>query len=123
VPDTNRRGGILFFTINGENQIAKGDFECIPSGDEREGIAGANVAAGFKAKPRVPGIKGKITDRGDLDVASLLALENGTLIVGLGNGKSFRLAGAWSSVSKLTTDEGDLEVDFGGMVGEFIPAA
>lgn len=120
--DNNRRGGILYFTINGENQVAKGNFECTPSGTKREAVVGANQVAGWKGSPRPPNIKGVITDRGTLDIAKLDALENGTVILGLGNGKAFRLTGAWSNIDKLTTDEGDIAVDFGGMDGEFIDA-
>lgn len=120
--DTNRRGGILYLTINGKNYAAKGSFECVASGLEREAVRGANTIPGFKGQPRVPSIKGIITDRGDLDIAELDAMENGTVVLGLGTGKAFRLTSAWSNIAKLTTEEGDIEFEAQGLQGEFINA-
>ena len=62
-----RRGGIISFAINGETQLAKGNFTYNLGAPKREGIVGMDRPHGFKATPQIPFIEGEITDAGTVD--------------------------------------------------------
>lgn len=105
----NRRGGILFLVINGKSYDCKGNFSVTPGGIEKEAIAGANSIPGWKGSERVPSIEGTIIDRGDLPLAELLAMDDGTVTLGFGNGRSAVLRNAWwSGPATIGTEEGEI---------------
>ena len=114
--NANRRGGIISFSINGQGYDAKGDFECDYGIPDRQPIVGSDGVHGFTEKPRAPSIKGKITDRGDLDLKALFTSQSLTASVQLANGKTFVVRDAWYSGSGVsTTGEGEVDLMIHGM--------
>jgi len=112
----NRRGGIIFLSVNGETQNAKGNFTYNFGEEKRETIVGADEVHGYKAVPQEAMISGAITDRGTLDVRALLRLDNATVTLLLANGKQCSLAEAWyAGDGNITTEEGEIEVKFVGL--------
>lgn len=120
---TNRVGGILFLTIAGTSYRVQGDFEITPGGTIRTAVECENAIGGFSGKPRTPMIKGTILDPGDLDVASVDAIEDQPVVLGLGNGRAFVLGNAWSSIGAYTTKDGGLAIELSGKTGEFVDGA
>lgn len=118
---SNRRGGVLFLTINGKSYDIKGEWEITFGGALREGMAGASSVLGFKQTERIPGIKGVILDRSDLPIQEILDLENGNASLGLGNGKVYQLSNCWSAGDlKLDTGEGAIALELQGLTGRVV---
>lgn len=118
---SQRRAGLLQLAINGELHDAKGNFTYNFGAPKREAIIGADKVHGFKETPAVPKISGEITDRGSLDVASLVNLEGATITLSLANGKVFVLRDAWFAADgDVQTDEANIQVEFHGVSGEEI---
>jgi hypothetical protein len=120
---SQRRGGIIQVQADGVMYDAKGDFEYGLGRPKREGIAGSDGVHGFKETPQVPFIKGKITDRGNLDVAKMHELENVTVTLALANGKTIVLSEGWYAGDGTgNTGEGELDFNFEGKRCEEVPA-
>jgi hypothetical protein len=111
-----RRGGIIFFSVNGQTQLAKGNFTYNLGEPKRDSIVGPDVVHGYKEMPQVPFIEGAITDRGDLDLKAFVNTSNATVAIELANGKMFALRDAWfASEGSGTTEEGEIAVRFEGL--------
>ena len=107
-------GGIFNLKVNGVLQVAKGDFTYNLGVPKHEAVmSSSGTVAGFKVTPVVPYIEGEITDRGDLDVKTLLGLRDGVITLELINGKTIVLTGAHSaSDGEVSTGEGNIKVRF-----------
>jgi len=115
----NRRAGRIFLKIGGEQYDAKGSFTYNPGGVKRECIAGADKVHGFKEAVQVPFVEGEITDRGDLDLATLQAIEDTTVTLELATGKVFVLRNAWYAADgDVQTEEAVIQCRFEGISGE-----
>lgn len=118
---SQRRAGIIQLAINGELHEAKGNFTYNFGAPKREAIIGADKVHGFKETPTVPKIVGEITDRGTLDVAGLVNLEDATITLSLANGKVFVLRQAWyAGDGDVQTDEANIQLELHGVSGEEI---
>ena len=108
----NRRvGGIIFVKVNGTGFQAKGEFTYNLGKSKREAVVGMDVVHGYKEEPQVPFIAGKITDKDDLDLETVLAIKDATATLELANGKVIVLREAWyASEGEVSTAEG--EIDF-----------
>lgn len=116
---SKRRGGVISLSVNGERQDAKGSFSYNLGREMREAIVGADGVHGYKATPQVPFIEGEITDRGDLDLAGLLATTDATVTIELANGKTIALRDAWfAGEGGASTEEGAVAVRFEGISAE-----
>ncbi|HET7500653.1 MAG TPA: phage tail tube protein [Kofleriaceae bacterium] len=108
-----RRAGIIQLKLNGEIQDAKGNFSYNLGRPKREAIVGADDVHGFKETPQVAFIEGAITDRGNLDVAALVTIDDATVTIDLGNGKSIYLNHAWfAGDGNASTEEAEIPVRF-----------
>jgi len=108
-----RRGGIIFLQINGEIFDAKGNFTYNLGRPMREAIVGADTVHGYKETPQVAFIEGEITDRGTLDLNSLVMLTGATVTLELANGKVIVLRDAWfAGEGTGNTEEGNIAVRF-----------
>lgn len=110
---SHRRGGLISFNVDGEPYEAKGNFTYNLGRPLREEIVGANSIHGYKSTPQAAMIEGEFTDRKDLDVGKLVELEDVTVTLTLGNGKSVVLREAWfSGEGNVQTEEGNIAVKF-----------
>lgn len=120
---SNKRAGRIFFKIDGEIYDAKGSFTYNLGGETRTELVGHDSVHGFSSVPRAPMIEGEITDRGDLDVQAMQALEDVTVTLELNNGKTVALRNAWyASEGDIQTEEGNIAVKFVGLSAREIPA-
>lgn len=116
-----RRGGAIFFQVNGVTYDAKGSFSYNLGRAKRDAIVGSDRVHGYKEMPQVPFLEGEITDRGNLDVSALLNSSDVTVTLELANGKVFVLRNAWfAGEGTATTEEGAIPVRFEGMAAEEI---
>lgn len=83
-----RIGGTLTLLINGAAFPVRGSWEYTATTSQREMQAGQDRVHGFTEKPSVPGMKGDVSDFGEI---STQALQQSTIAVGqlnLANGKT-----------------------------------
>lgn len=116
-----RRAGIIFLKIDGEQYDAKGSFSYGMGKPMRESIVGADGIHGYKEVPTVPFIEGELTDSKDLDMDKLASITEATITLELANGKVVALRGAFSANKDgLTgqTEEGNIPVRFEGVSAE-----
>lgn len=117
----NRRAGIIYLKVDGRIYDAKGNFTFNLGKHKREGIAGADKVHGFKEAVQVPFIEGEITDKSDLDLATLQNIEDATVTLELATGKTVVLKQAWYAADgDVGTEEGNIQVRFEGMEAEVI---
>lgn len=117
----NRRAGIIYFKVDGKTYDAKGNFTYNLGRPKREGMAGADRVHGFKEAVQVPFIEGEITDKNDLDLAALQAIEDATVTLELATGKTVVLKQAWYAADgDAQTEEGNIQVRFEGMEADVI---
>ena len=110
-------GGIFNLKINGTLYTAKGDYTYSLGLPKHEAVlSSSGTVAGFKVTATVPHIEGEITDRGDLDVKTLLGLRDGVITLELINGKVIMLSGAHSaSDGEISTSEGNIKIRYEGV--------
>ncbi len=114
-----RVGGIIEFKANGELYSAKGNWTYNLGRPKRESVVGSDVVHGYKEMPQVPFIEGAITDRSDMDLASLLELADATVTLQLANEKIIVLRNAvFAGDGNASTEEGEIEVRFEGLSAE-----
>lgn len=86
-----RIGGVLTLLIEGNAFPVRGSWEYTPTLTEREMQAGQDGVHGYTEKPSVPGMKGDVSDFGEISIQSLqqsdisvgqLNLANGKVIIG-----------------------------------------
>lgn len=116
-----RRAGIIFVQVDGQQFDAKGNWSYNLGLPKRDGIVGADRVHGFKETPQIPFIEGEITDRSDVDLAKLLAIEDATVTLELANGKVVVLRNAWhAGEGTAQTEEANVAVRFEGLSAEEI---
>jgi hypothetical protein len=118
---SQRRGGLIQVQVDGEILEAKGSWSYNLGRPTRESIVGADAVHGYKETPTIPFIEGEITDRSDLDIASLSTVTDATVTLQLANGKMIVLrdafaAGEWTG----NTEEGNFPARFEGKGAEEI---
>lgn len=108
-----RRGGLIQFATGGVTQDAKGAFTYNLGIPKRDAIAGADGIHGYSEKPQAAFIEGAITDRGSLDMAALVAMQDVTVTLVLANGKTILLTDAWfCGEGTGNTEEGEMPIRF-----------
>lgn len=110
---SQRRGGTIQFATGGVTQDAKGAFTYNLGIPKRDAIMGADGVHGFAEKPQVAFIEGAITDRGSLDMAAFMGLQDVTITLALANGKTILLTDAWNAGEGTgNTEEGEMAIRF-----------
>lgn len=118
---SQRRAGLLELKINGEIYDAKGNFSYNLGRPIRETIVGADGIHGYKETAQAAFIEGEITDRGSLDLAALVTLEDATVTLTLAGGKLISLRDAWfAGEGTGNTEEANIAVRFEGKGAEEI---
>lgn len=116
-----RRAGIIFLKIDGEQYDAKGNFTYGMGKPTRESIIGADGFHGYKEMPQAAFIEGEITDSKDLDVDKLASVTDSTITLELANGKVVALRNAFiTNKDGLSgqTEEGNIPIRFEGASAE-----
>lgn len=110
-----RTAGLIQVQVNGEVFSAKGNFTYNLGRPMREGIPGADGMHGFKETVQPPFIEGEFTDRGELDMSSLVDLTGATISLTLGNSKMISLTGAYfAGEGTGNSEEANVAVRFEG---------
>lgn len=118
---SQRRAGLIQVQVNGEIFDAKGSWSYNLGRPKREAIIGADGVHGFKETPQVCYIEGEATDRGNLDVAALVSIQDATVTLSLANGKVVVLREAWyAGDGTVNTEEANIAVRFEGAGAEEI---
>lgn len=120
----NRRAGIIYLRVDGEQYSAVGNFSYNLGAPKREGIPGADGMHGFMDRVQTPYIEGEITDSRDLDLETLLAIEEATCTLELGNRKQVVLREAWYAADGTgQTERGNIQFRMEGMSAEELGAS
>jgi len=110
---TNRKGGIVFLSINGQRYDCKGSVEYNLGVNKRETITGVDAVHGYSEMPAPATASMTITDSGSLDVKSLQNLDDATVVLELANGKIATFYEAWQTGdNNVTTEEGEIACQF-----------
>lgn len=119
---SKRVGGIIFLKVDGAFYRAKGAFTYNLGLPTREAVIGGDGRAhGFKETGQVAFIEGELTDDRNLDLATLVQLEDVTATLELANGKVISLREAWyAGDGNGQTDEGNITCRFEAEAGEEI---
>lgn len=114
-----RRAGLIQIQVNGESFDAKGAFSYNLGRPLREAIVGSDGIHGFKETPQPGMIEGAITDRGNLDLNTLVTGEKLTVTLTLSNGKVIVLGEAWwAGEGTVSTEESEIPVRWQGTADE-----
>ena len=116
-----RRAGLIQLQVNGEIFDAKGSFSYNLGRPKREAMVGADRVHGYKEMPQVAFIEGAITDRGNLDVATLITGKELTVTLSLGVDKVIVLRDAWfAGEGTASSEEAEIPVRWEGANAEEI---
>lgn len=118
-----RKGGIIFFKIDGVQFSAKGEFTYGLGKNTRTAIVGQDGVHGFSEQPVAPFIEGAFTDAADVDLDAVADVTDSTITLELANGKVVALRNAWcTNPDGLggSTTEGEIAVRFEGLSAEEI---
>lgn len=112
---TQRRAGIIQFTVNGVRYDCKGNFTYNLGYPKREAIKGSSGITGYKETAQEAFIEGEITDNTTLDLATLVQADSQSVMLLLGNGKTIALRQSWFAADGTgNSEEGNIAVRYEG---------
>ncbi|HZR87894.1 MAG TPA: phage tail tube protein [Bradyrhizobium sp.] len=112
---TNRVAGIATMAIDGQSYAVAGQVRYSPSTVTREPMVGQDGPHGYKEMPVMPYIAVSLRDTGGLSVASINAITNSTIVLGLANGKTVIGRNMFAvDTQEVDTEEAKLEAKFNG---------
>jgi hypothetical protein len=110
---SNRKGGIVFLSINGKRYDAKGNVEYNLGSNKRDTVTGVDTVHGYAETPQPAMVSLNITDSGSLDVKSLIEIDDATVVLELANGKVVTFYEAWQvGENGISTEEGEISIQF-----------
>ena len=117
-----RIGGLFYLKVNGRIiMTTEGEFTYNLGKPKRSAEKnGALGVAGFVAEAQIPYIDGEIYDKKDVDVESILTMEEATVTLELYNGKTVILSRAAYCGDGEFNTKGRLKVRFEGMEAELV---
>ena len=117
--NANRRAGVLYFKVDGQQYDARGSFTYSLGSPKREAIVGPSGVYGYKEMPQAPYIEGEVTDARGLDVAALQGMTESTVTLEIANGKTVVLRDAWYAADgTVGTEDANVQVRFEGLGAE-----
>jgi hypothetical protein len=120
---SNRRSGILEVKVNGVIYDVKGNWTYNLVQAKREALVGADGVHGYKELPQVPFVEGEITDSSNLDLSTLMKVDNATVTLSLANGKVVEFRDAWYAADgNVQTEEANVQIRFEALGAEEIRA-
>lgn len=115
-----RIGGICYVKVDGQQIDVTGSWEAPLLDTKRETKMGTNGPAGYSEVAQEPYIKGTVYFRADFPLAKLQSSTDMTVTAEWPNGKVYTLSGAYlRGDTVVKSDEGTVELDFGGDRGEW----
>jgi len=90
----NRRAGIIYLKVDGDQKECVGDFSYNIGAPKRTALIGSDGVHGFGEEPQVAFIEGEVRDSYGLDLETLAKLEDVTVTLELNNGKVQKIANA-----------------------------
>lgn len=120
---SQRKGGIIFFKIDGVQHQAKGNFSYGLGKPQRTAIVGADGVHGYSELPTAPFIEGEITDSADLSLDELANVKASVATLELANGKVISLKDCWNTNQdglSGNTEEGNIAIRLEGISAEEI---
>jgi len=112
--------GTCYFKVNGKQYSLRGDLEISLGNRVRESVVGLDSYHGIKETPAASSIKGKFTDKADVDINDLQNLTDVTVTAELINGKVAVLRNATQMEDiALNAEDGSFEMRFEGPLGEW----
>lgn len=113
--ETTALAGIVNLSIDGQTYLVAGDAKYQVSSRKRETLTGQDSVHGFSEAPRAGKISMSLRDTGSLSIATLAAIRNSTVVLGLSNGKTITGRNMWTvGDQEVDTKEGTLDVEFEG---------
>jgi hypothetical protein len=113
---SNRIGGTMALSYDGNTLEARGNFTVTGPTVKRDGVAGLDGVHGYVEVPIVPSIKGDVSIGNQLSIVTLEQITNATVLVALANGMSYMLSDAWvTSAFSIDAHEGKVGIEFQGM--------
>lgn len=107
----NRRAGMIYVKVDGQQVDAKGSFSYNLGTSKREALIGSDTIHGYKETPQVAFIEGEVTDSPELNHRALAEQDNATVTLQLANGKTIVLSDAWFAADgNGNTDEANIGV-------------
>ncbi len=115
-----RVAGVCYIKVDGDQLEVKGSVEVPLSDIKRETVMGLTGAAGYKETAEAAYVKLTAVFVPGFPLDTLKNGTNMTVTAELANGKIYTLAGAYlTDAPAIKADEGEVELNFGGMRGEF----
>lgn len=108
--DSNKRQGVAFIYVNGQELETLEGASFTPSGTTREDVIGSRVY-GFKGKPRAAVVECKIPGGGDIGLDTVINWSNVTVQFTADTGESWLLSNAWQS-DEPKNDGGEISIKF-----------
>lgn len=118
---TQRTAALIQIQAGGRLYSAKGNFTWNLGLPKREAIIGADGTHGYKETAQVAFTEGEFTDMGNIDTRELVTMDDVTVSLQLGNGKTVVLPNAWYAGDGTgNTEESSIDVRFEAARGEEI---
>lgn len=113
---TNRIGGILALSVDGNVYEARGNFKVTGMTVKRTGVAGQDSVHGYIEEPIVPSFDGDWSIGNQLSISALEAITNATAQLQLANGMTYVLSNCWTdSAFEIDAHDGKVGVKLEGM--------
>lgn len=119
---TNRRAGIVNLDINGVVYDVVGNADYNLGVPKRDPLVGSDRVHGDKELPQAPMLKCELRDKSDLDLrTAILELRDGTVTLGVANGKDVMFEGAtYTGTGNVGTEEANIEFEIYSLSAEEI---
>lgn len=110
--NSNRIAGVCYLSIDGQRVALSGEFAYQVGTPTREAKIGQDGYHGYKEKPAVGSITGKLRDAGGVSLSALGALTNTTVVAELANGKTVIGRNMFWSGEPPKADAEEAEIEF-----------
>ena len=108
-----RRGGIVFFSVNGIQKDVKGVATYRIGGMMRDDVVGQDTVHGFSEKPSPCVLTLSLSDAPTFDLKAENRIQDATLVLQLANGKSVSFRSAWGHGDwEGESSEGEIKAEY-----------
>lgn len=115
----SRKGGTIYFKIDGVQFDAIGSFSYGLGTEKRESLVGSDGYHGFKGMPQASFIEGEIRDSKEFDLKKFAELQDATVTLELANGKVIVMRkGAQVGEGAGNSEDGNIPFRFEGPPAE-----
>lgn len=108
---SNRRQGVAYIYVNGQEIETLEGSTFTPSGVDREDVTGSRPY-GWKGKPKGATLECKVVAGGSLSVATIADWDNVTVEFRADTGEAHMMSNAWVAERPQNSDSGEITVKF-----------